>query len=73
MLMNKRHFPIIIEQDNDGAFIVTCPTFKGCHSYGFTIDEAIANITEAIGSCTEDTIIDDYTQFVGIRDIEIAI
>ncbi|MBF0202462.1 MAG: type II toxin-antitoxin system HicB family antitoxin [Desulfamplus sp.] len=47
----QAHFPIIIEQDADDMFIVTCPVFKGCHSYGYTIDEAIKNITEAIGSC----------------------
>jgi predicted RNase H-like HicB family nuclease len=71
--VKRKHFPIIIEQDADDVFIVTCPVFKGCHSYGYTIDEAIENITEAIGSCLEDTIVDDHTQFVGIRDIEIAV
>jgi len=71
--VKRKHFPIIIEQDADDIFIVTCPVFKGCHSYGYTTDEAIENITEAIGSCLEDTIVDDHTQFVGIRDIEIAV
>ena len=71
--MKRKHFPIIIEQDADGVFIVTCPVFKGCHSYGYSIDEAITNITEAIGSCIGDMTVDDYTQFVGIRDIEIAV
>jgi predicted RNase H-like HicB family nuclease len=71
--VKRKHFPIIIEQDADDVFIVTCPVFKGCHSYGYTIDEAIKNITEAISSCLEDTKVDDHTQFVGIRDIEIAV
>jgi len=71
--MERKHFPIIIEQDTDGVFIVTCPILKGCHSYGATIDEAVSNITEAIGSCLEDTVVDNYTQFVGVRDIEIAV
>ena len=71
--MKKKHFPIIIEQDADNVFIITCPVFKGCHSYGHTIDEAIENITEAIGSCMEDTMVEEQTQFVGIRDIEIAV
>jgi len=71
--MKRRHFPIIIEQDIDGVFIISCPTFKGCNSYGSTIDEAIINITEAIGACLDDIAVDDYTQFVGIRDIEIAV
>ena len=29
----KKHFPIIIEQDKDGVYIVECPLFKGCRSY----------------------------------------
>jgi predicted RNase H-like HicB family nuclease len=71
--VKRKHFPIIIEQDADDVFIVTCPVFKGCHSYGYTIDEAIKNITEAISCCAEDTSVDEHTQFVGIRDIEIAV
>ena len=50
----KQHFPILIEQDEDSIFIVSCPTFKGCHSYGNTIDEAISNIREVIELCLEE-------------------
>ena len=45
------HVPVVIEQDEDGAFIVSAPTIQGCHSYGHTIDEAMANITEAVLLC----------------------
>lgn len=47
----RRHFPIIIEQDGDGIFIVECPSFKGCRSYGDTIEDAMDNIREAIEAC----------------------
>nr|WP_218969824.1 type II toxin-antitoxin system HicB family antitoxin [Thermodesulfatator atlanticus] len=46
--------PIIIEQDEDGYYIVSCPVFKGCHSYGKTIDEALKNIREVIELCLEE-------------------
>lgn len=26
--MGKRHYPVIVEQDQDGVFIVTCPVFE---------------------------------------------
>ncbi|MFO7816660.1 MAG: type II toxin-antitoxin system HicB family antitoxin [Thermodesulfobacteriota bacterium] len=52
--MPTKHSSIIIEQDEDGVFIITCPSLTGCRSYGNTIDEAIENITEAIGACLED-------------------
>ena len=41
----KKHFPILIEQDSDGYFIVECPVLKGCRSYGETIEEALRNIS----------------------------
>jgi len=37
----------IIEQDEDGYFVVEIPALPGCFSQGRTIDEAIANIKEA--------------------------
>jgi predicted RNase H-like HicB family nuclease len=33
----KKNFPVIVEQDDDGVFIVECPIIKGCRSYGHTI------------------------------------
>jgi predicted RNase H-like HicB family nuclease len=53
-MMNKVHLPILIETDEDGIYIVSCPSFKGCHSYGKTIEEALKNIKEAIELCIED-------------------
>ena len=51
--MSTVHLPLIIETDEDGVFIVSCPAFKGCHSYGRTVDEAIANIREVIAMCVD--------------------
>jgi len=45
------HLPILIEQDEDNVFIVSCPEFKACHSYGKTVNEALANIREVIDMC----------------------
>ena len=70
----KHHFPILIEQDEDNFFIVSCPTIKGCHSYGKTIEESIANIREAIELCLEDTKTSEVTnQFIGFRELELEI
>jgi predicted RNase H-like HicB family nuclease len=44
----------MIEIDEDGYFIVGCPVFKGCHSYGETIDEALENIKAVIEMCLEE-------------------
>jgi len=43
-----------VEQDEDGYYIVSCPIFKGCHSYGKTINETMENIKEVIEMCLEE-------------------
>jgi predicted RNase H-like HicB family nuclease len=35
-------------QDEDGCWVVECPSLKGCVSQGKTKEEALANIKEAI-------------------------
>ena len=69
--MKKIHVPIIIETDEDGVFIVSCPLFKGCHSYGKTIDEALTNIKEVVQLCMEDSEPEQLNTFVGFREVEI--
>jgi predicted RNase H-like HicB family nuclease len=68
--MDKLHLPIIVEIDEDGYYIVSCPLFKGCHSYGETIDEAMANIREVIDMCLEETKPEELNKFVGFRELE---
>jgi predicted RNase H-like HicB family nuclease len=70
--MEKLHLPIIIEMDEDGYYIVSCPVFKGCHSYGETIDEALDNIKEVIDMCLEDTKVEELNKFIGFREMEVA-
>jgi predicted RNase H-like HicB family nuclease len=70
----KRHFPVLVEQDVDGIFIVSCPMFQGCRSYGKTIDEALRNIQEVIELCLEEQENEEPANtFIGVRDIELAV
>nr|WP_256969533.1 type II toxin-antitoxin system HicB family antitoxin [Crenothrix polyspora] len=62
-----------MEQDEDGVFIVSCPLFQACRSYGKTLDEALANIQEVIELCLEEQNEEFSNVFIGIRDIEIAV
>ena len=70
--MNNLHLPILIETDEDGVFIVSCPSFKGCHSYGDTIDEALENIKEVIEMCLEEQEVEPVNKFIGFRELEIV-
>jgi len=46
-------FRIVIQQDEDGVFVASCPSLPGCHSQGKTRSEAKANILEAIAGYLE--------------------
>jgi predicted RNase H-like HicB family nuclease len=69
------HVPILVEQDEDNVYIVSCPVFKGCHSYGATIDEALSNIKEVIDMCIEEEKEKDsgFNRFIGFREIQVKI
>jgi predicted RNase H-like HicB family nuclease len=69
------HLPILVEQDEDNFFIVSCPVFKACHSYGATIDEALVNIKEVIDMCIEEEKekAPEMNRFVGFREMQVSI
>jgi predicted RNase H-like HicB family nuclease len=46
-------FPVTIDRDEDGVWVVECPSIPGCVSQGQTRDEALKNIQEAIALCLE--------------------
>jgi predicted RNase H-like HicB family nuclease len=48
------------------------PMFKGCHSYGATIDEALENIKEVIELCLEEDKPSQLNRFVGFREMEFS-
>ena len=48
ILVEPMKYRILIEQDEDGMFVVECPTFPGCVSQGKTRSEALKNIKDAI-------------------------
>ena len=52
--MKALDFKVVLEPAEEGGYVVTCPTLPGCYSQGDTIDDALANIREAIELCLED-------------------
>jgi predicted RNase H-like HicB family nuclease len=41
-------YTVIFETQPDGGYHASCPALPGCHSEGDTLDDATANIREAI-------------------------
>ena len=73
MAQKHAHFPVILEQDEDGIYIVSCPAFRGCHSYGKTVAEAMERIEEAIALCLEDEGMKPINNFIGFREVQLPI
>ncbi len=67
------HLPIVVEMDENGVFIVSCPLFKGCHTYGKTIDEALGNLKEVVQMCVEEEGVETLNTYVGLREIALTL
>lgn len=46
-------YRVLIEQDEDGAFVAQVPSLPGCISQGTTRGEALENVREAIAAYLE--------------------
>lgn len=53
--MTTRDFKVFLERDEEyNGYVAVCPSIPGCYSQGHTVEEAMANIREAIELCLED-------------------
>jgi len=68
------NFKVVLQQEEDGGYIVSCPAISGCHSQGDNMDEALENIKEAIVGCLE-SLAEERTKLMGIpgRIVEVTV
>lgn len=52
--MQVYDFKVLLEPDETGGYVVSCPSLPGCYTQGDTVAEALDNIKEAILLCLED-------------------
>ncbi len=65
-------FNITIERDEDGVWIVECPSIPGCVSQGSTKEEAVENIKDAIKVCLEVRAERGMPLTIETRQVEVA-
>jgi predicted RNase H-like HicB family nuclease len=46
-------FTVTVDRDEDGVWVVECPSIPGCVSQGKTKEEALENVKDAIKLCLE--------------------
>ena len=66
-------FIVTLDRDEDGAWVVECPSIPGCVSQGRTREEALENIQEAIALCLETRAERGMPLTVETRQIEVTI
>ena len=46
--MAAYRYKVVVEEDEDGMYIASCPTLQGCYTQGETVEEAIENLKDCI-------------------------
>jgi predicted RNase H-like HicB family nuclease len=70
---------VLIEIDEDGKYVASCPALQGCHSQGDTYEEAMKNIEDVIAMCLEELREENqaidlrYPAVIGIRQVEVTV
>ena len=66
------NFTVIIEKDEDGFYVGSVPSLRGCHTQGKTMDELMKNVKEAIELCLEVEKDIPKEEFVGIQQVKVV-
>lgn len=71
-MRNQRKFTVVIERDEDGYYVGTVPTLRGCHTQAKTLDTLIKRVREAVELCLEsEDGTSDSLELVGVQQISI--
>ncbi len=68
------NFKVVLQEADEGGYIVSCPALPGCHSQGDSQEEALKNIMEAIDGCLE-SLAEERTRLLGTagRIVEVTV
>ncbi len=74
VIITKREFSIVIEQDEDGVYIASVPELPGCHTQANTLDELNKRIVEAIELYLEvnKSQLEQINKFIGFQKVEVT-
>ena len=68
----RREFNVVIEQDEDGYFVASVPSLRGCHTQAKSLDALMKRIREAIVLCIE--VEEPVTnQFIGVQRVAVIV
>ncbi len=62
-----KSFNVIIEKDEDGYFVATVPSLRGCHTQAKSLDKLMERAKEAIELCLDVEEDVSENEFIGIQ------
>ena len=65
-------FNVTIDRDEDGVWVVECPSIPGCVSQGATKEEALENVKDASRLCLQVRAEKGYPLTIETRQVEVA-
>lgn len=70
-----KEFLVIIERDEDGLLVASCPSLKGCHTQAKTMPELLKRIKEVIVLCVKANkkSLSKPLKFVGLQEVQVAV
>jgi len=51
VMKRGRKFTVVIERDEEGFYVATVPSLRGCHTQAKTLDTLMKRVREAIEVC----------------------
>ena len=69
--MSSVKYVVTIDRDEDGMYVVECPSIPGCVSQGKSEQEAIENIKDAIKQCLSIRVERGMPLTVSMRQVEV--
>lgn len=65
-----KEFNVIIEKDEDGYFVASVPSLRGCHTQAKSLDTLMKRIKEAIELCLE---VEEPSpnEFIGVQKVAV--
>ncbi|MCL2103921.1 MAG: type II toxin-antitoxin system HicB family antitoxin [Kiritimatiellaeota bacterium] len=64
-----REFNVVIEQDEDGYFVASVPSLRGCHTQAKSLDVLTRRIKEVIELCLEVEDAPVTNRFIGVQRV----
>jgi predicted RNase H-like HicB family nuclease len=68
----RRDFTVIVERDDEGYYVASVPSLRGCHTQARSLDELVERVQEAIAVCLEDDAALPALEFIGVQRVTVS-